>query len=94
MAKKLKTRTEDIRKLSDKDLGKEIDESYRRLFALNLQKETLQLQNHREIPKVRRAIARLKTFVRQRELVATLGGQPEPAPLPAKRIRAAKRGKE
>jgi large subunit ribosomal protein L29 len=68
MAKKIKTRTEEIRKLSDTDLAKEVDESYRRLFSLNLQKETLQLANHREIPKMRRNIARLKTIQRQRDL--------------------------
>ena len=76
MAKKIKTAGEEIRKLSDKDLGKQIDESYRRLFALRLQKETLQLQNHRELPNIRRAIARLKTFERQRELAkAAKGGK-------------------
>ncbi|MCH7616290.1 MAG: 50S ribosomal protein L29 [Chloroflexi bacterium] len=54
--------------MSDEDLQKELDESYRRLFSLRLQKETLQLTNHREIPTIRRTIARLKTFQRQREL--------------------------
>lgn len=68
MAKKIKTKTDDIRKLSDADLKKEIDESYRRLFALSLQRETLQLQNHREIPRMRRNVARLKTIERQRKL--------------------------
>ncbi len=70
MAKKIKTKTDDIRKLSDTDLKKEIDESYRRIFALSLQRETLQLQNHREIPKMRRNVARLKTIERQRQLAA------------------------
>jgi large subunit ribosomal protein L29 len=70
MAKKIKTKSDDIRKLSDVDLKKEIDESYRRLFALSLQRETLQLQNHREIPKMRRNVARLKTIERQRKLAA------------------------
>lgn len=70
MAKKIKTKTDEIRKLSDADLKKEIDESYRRLFALSLQKETLQLQNHREIPRMRRNVARLKTIERQRLLLA------------------------
>jgi large subunit ribosomal protein L29 len=89
MAKKIKTATDEIRKLSDKNLSKEIDESYRRLFALRLQKETLQLQNHRELPNVRRAIARLKTFERQRELAkAAAPGAPEPVPAaPATRRR-------
>ena len=70
MAKKIKTKSDDIRKLSDADLKKEIDESYRRIFALSLQRETLQLQNHREIPKMRRNVARLKTIERQRQLAA------------------------
>jgi large subunit ribosomal protein L29 len=68
MAKKIKTKTEEIRKLTDANLGKEVDESYKRLFSLRLQKETLQLANHREIPRMRRNIARLKTIERQRQL--------------------------
>ena len=68
MAKKIKGNVEEILKMSDEDLQKQLDESYRRLFSLRLQKETLQLTNHREIPTVRRTIARLKTFQRQREL--------------------------
>ncbi|MEO8457555.1 MAG: 50S ribosomal protein L29 [Chloroflexota bacterium] len=75
MAKKTKTKTAitDIRKLTEPQLKKELEESYRRLFALNLQKETLQLANHREIPRVRRAIARFKTIERQRELSGQKG---------------------
>jgi large subunit ribosomal protein L29 len=77
MAKKIKNKSDEIRKLSDADLKKEVDESYRRMFALNLQKETLQLQNHREIPRMRRNIARLKTFQRQRELAKQSRGGSE-----------------
>lgn len=68
MAKKLKTKVEDIRKLSDADLDKEIEETYRRYFAVRLQKETLQLTNHRQPPAVKRQIARLLTIKHQREL--------------------------
>lgn len=75
MAKKRKTKVEDIRKLSDADLRKELDESYRALFALRIKEETLQLANHREIPAVRRAIARLKTIQRQRELAREAGAK-------------------
>jgi large subunit ribosomal protein L29 len=71
VARKIKTRTDEIRKLSDADLQKEIDESYRRLFSLSLQKETLQLQNHRDIPRMRKNVARLKTIQRQRALERT-----------------------
>lgn len=68
MAKKLKTKVEDIRKLSDADLEKEIEETYRRYFAIKLQKETLQLTNHRQPPATKRQIARLLTIRRQRDL--------------------------
>lgn len=74
MAKKIKTKTDEIRKLSEADLKKEVDESYRRLFSLRLQKETLQLQNHRELPRMRRNIARLKTIEHQRQLAKRGGG--------------------
>ena len=72
---KTKTAIDDIRKLTDVQLKKELDESYRRLFALHLQAETLQLATHREIPKVKRAIARFKTIERQRELAGAKGGK-------------------
>jgi large subunit ribosomal protein L29 len=72
MAKKLKTRTADIRKLSDADLKKELEEAHKRLFSLRLQWETRQLANHNEIPKMKRQVARLKTIQHEREL-ATAG---------------------
>ena len=68
MAKKLKTKLDDIRKLSDADVSKEVEEAYRRLFSMRLQRETRQLTNYQELPKMRRHIARLKTVQRQREL--------------------------
>ena len=68
MAKKLKTKTQDIRKLSDEDLEKELEEAYRRLFSLRLQKETRQITNHRELPRAKHLIARMKTIRRERQL--------------------------
>jgi large subunit ribosomal protein L29 len=73
MAKKLKAKTEEIRKLSDTDLDKEMEEAYRRLFSLRLQTETRQIANHRELPRARRLIARLKTVRRERQLAAQEG---------------------
>ena len=70
MAKKLKTKTEEIRKLTDVDIEKELEEAYRRLFSLRLQSETRQITNHRELPAAKRLIARLKTIQRQRQLAA------------------------
>jgi len=74
MAKKLKTKTADVRKLSDADLIKEMEEAHRRLFSMRLQRETRQLTNYQELPKMKRHIARLKTIQRQRELAKTVGG--------------------
>ena len=73
MAKKLKTKTEEIRKLSDVDIEKELEEAHRRLFSLRLQSETRQITNHRELPAAKRLIARLKTIQRQRQLAAAVG---------------------
>lgn len=73
MAKKLKTKSADIRKLSEADLRKEMDEAYRRQFSMRLQNETRQLTNHREFPAMRRQIARLKTIERERQLAKTAG---------------------
>ncbi len=76
MAKKLKTKTEEIRKLTDVDIEKELEEAYRRLFSLRLQSETRQITNHRELPAAKRLIARLKTIQRERQLAAAVGEAP------------------
>lgn len=49
-------------------LDKELEDTYRQLFTLRLQVATRQLQNVKEIGKVKRKIARIKTLKRQREL--------------------------
>jgi large subunit ribosomal protein L29 len=77
MAKKLKTKTQDIRKLNDADLAKELEETHRRLFSLRLQWETRQLTNHNEIPKMQRQIARLKTITHERELAKAGRSMPQ-----------------
>ncbi len=75
MAKKLKTKSEEIRKLSDVDIEKELEEAHRRLFSLRLQSETRQISNHRELPAAKRLIARLKTIQRERQLAAVREAQ-------------------
>ncbi len=77
MAKKLKTKTEEVRKLGDEELAKELDETYRRLFSVRLQTLTRQMTNHRELPQTRRQIARLKTIKREREMAAAASRQAE-----------------
>ena len=56
-------------------LSQELDDTYRQMFTLRLQVATRQLQNVKEINRVRRKIARIKTLQRQRELVAVGGGR-------------------
>jgi large subunit ribosomal protein L29 len=70
MAKKLKTKTADIRGLSEEDLQEQLEEAHRRLFSLRLQNETRQIANHRELPRAKRLVARLKTIRRERQLAA------------------------
>jgi large subunit ribosomal protein L29 len=69
MAKKSNARFEDLKALNDERLAKEMEDAYRQLFSLRLQVATRQLQNVKEIGKVRRKIARVKTLMRQREMV-------------------------
>jgi len=87
--KKLKTKTADIRKLSDADLKKEMEETYRRVFSLRLQQETRQVTNHREFPRIKKQVARLKTIERQRQLAPRPAAPQPAAPAAAPRRRAA-----
>jgi large subunit ribosomal protein L29 len=66
--RKKKAGAEELRGLSDQDLARRLEESYRQLFSLRLKISTRQLANHRELPKTERQIARIKTIQREREL--------------------------
>ena len=68
MAKKANERFAEIASLDDARLLRELDDTYRQLFTLRLQVATRQLQNVKEIGKVRRKVARIKTLQRRREL--------------------------
>ena len=65
---RINRRAEEVRKLSDGDLAKEVEETHRRLFSLRLQWATRQITNYREVANTRRRIDRLKTVQRQRQL--------------------------
>lgn len=69
---RINRRAQEIRKLSDSDLAKELEEAHRRLFSLRLQWTTRQITNYREVANTRRRIARLKTVQRQRQLGQTV----------------------
>jgi large subunit ribosomal protein L29 len=59
---------DEIRSLGDGELLKRLGEARQELFNLRLRVATRQLANHRELPKVRKRIARIETVIRQREL--------------------------
>ena len=71
---------DDIRRLDDDDLNREINEAYRALFTLRFQHASRQLENYRELRNARRRIARLadgeaRARLRHRGRGITMGQQ-------------------
>ena len=58
----------EFRALNPEELARQLEETHQELFNLRFRLATRQLVNHREIPKVKRKIARLETIMREREL--------------------------
>ncbi|TET17151.1 MAG: 50S ribosomal protein L29 [Dehalococcoidia bacterium] len=61
-------KVEEVRALSAEELTKQLEAAYQELFNLRFRLATKQLVNHREIPRVRKKIARLKTIMREKEV--------------------------
>lgn len=61
-------KVDEFRALSPEDLAKQLEEAHEELFNLRFRLATRQLVNHRELPMVKKKIARLKTIIREREL--------------------------
>ena len=61
-------KVDEFRALSPEDLAKQLEEAHQELFNLRFRLSTRQLVNHRELPMVKKKIARLKTIIREREL--------------------------
>ena len=61
-------KVDEIRALSSQELSRQLEETHQELFNLRFRLATKQLVNHREVPRVKRNIARLKTIIREREL--------------------------
>ena len=61
-------KVEEIRALSSEELAKQLEAAHQELFNLRFRLATKQLVNHREIPRVKKKIATLKTIMREREL--------------------------
>ena len=58
----------EIRIMKDDELKKRLEESYQELFNVRFRIATRQLANHRELPRLKKRIARMKTVLREREL--------------------------
>ena len=58
----------EIRALDREELMKQLEEAHHELFNLRFRLATRQLVNHRELRRVRRDIARMKTILREGEL--------------------------
>ena len=58
----------EIRALSAGELAKQLEAAHQELLDLRFRLATKQLVNHREIPRVKKKIARLKTIMKEREL--------------------------
>ena len=59
---------DEIRALGDAELLKKLGEARQELFNLQIRLSTRQLANHRELPRVRKRIARMETIIKEREL--------------------------
>ncbi len=66
-------KVDEMRSLTGGELVKQLDEAHRELFSLRFRLATKQLDNYREIPKVKKKIARLNTMLRERELSGAVG---------------------
>lgn len=61
-------RIDDVRKMNYEELRRELENSHQELFNLRFRWATRQLTNFREINKVKKKIARIKTVMREMEL--------------------------
>ena len=67
-------RPSEIRNLSQVEVGRHLDEAHQEMFNLRFQYATGQLKNTARLGEVRREIARLRSIMRERELVAAQEG--------------------
>ncbi len=59
---------DEFRALNNDDLKKQLEETHEELFNLRFRLATKQLVNHREVRRVKKKIARLKTVITERDL--------------------------
>ena len=59
----------EVREINTQDLKKEFRDQKKSLMNLRFRKSTMQLTDTSELSKVRKTIARIKTVIREREIV-------------------------
>ena len=59
---------EEMRSQNVVELKKKVENAHQELFNLRFRLSTRQLVNHRELPRVRKEIARMETILREKEL--------------------------
>ena len=69
--------TTDLRALPSDELQQELDESLRALFNLRFQAATRQLADVSQVRRARRRVARVRTLLREREILAAIAGNGE-----------------
>ena len=77
---KTKERVAELRLLGDNELVERLAETRRELFNLRFQLATGQLDNSARLSEVRKDIARLSTFLREREIAAHEAAQESKQP--------------
>ena len=65
-------RISEVRELNDTELVKELGDQERAMMNLRFRKATMQLTNTNEIGVSRKAIARIKTVLRERSITVNL----------------------
>ena len=60
---------EEMRALSIEELTKKVNDAHQELFNLRFRLSTRQLVNHRELPRVKKEIARMETVIREKQLI-------------------------
>ncbi len=61
-------RIDEVRALGTEEMKKQIESAHEELFNVRLRLATKQLTNHREIPRLKKKIARIHTILKEREL--------------------------
>lgn len=64
--------TTSLRSMPDEQLKQELESAHQALFNLRFQAATRQLANNSEVAKARKRIARVRTLLKEREILAEI----------------------